>query len=203
LLLASPSWAKIEMDSNQLMMQNAEQVSELVRKKMKAAQDLQKAQHVDDDEGLQAEPGAIEHLKDAMRLVLSRPADQDGARSNIFQPLRRELGDLNALNDVLSDLTTEAIDGAKDTASPLRNQATYVTLLHNLMAEIKPDLQESETLRKLVEKIRDAKLTIPEKLKSYQFHRATWKLTSPSVRAEEILKALPTPTPASSPKPKK
>jgi hypothetical protein len=79
-LAPSQGWTKVEYDSNQLMMKTADEVSEVVRKKIKRAQEIQAKQEDNDDEVL-AEPAAVEQLKDAMRIVLSRP-DQDGARAN-------------------------------------------------------------------------------------------------------------------------
>src|SRR4051812_42337430 len=91
-LTASPSWAKVEYDSSQLMMQNSEQVTELVRKRIQEASNIQDKQ--DSDQPMSAEADALEYLKDAMRIALSRP-DQDGLRGILFARIRRELNDLN------------------------------------------------------------------------------------------------------------
>ena len=51
LTLTSPkAWTKVEFDSSQLVMKNADQISELVRKKIKAAQEIQAKQEDRDDE---------------------------------------------------------------------------------------------------------------------------------------------------------
>jgi hypothetical protein len=194
-LSASQAWTKVEYDSNQLLMKNAEQLTELVRKKIKQAQDIQSSQEIDDDQGIKAEPGAIAALKDAVRITLSRP-DQDGTRTNLFARLRRELTDLNAWHETLLDLAQEGIDGVRDTKIPLRHQATYVIMLENLMAELKPEVQSNETFRKIIAQVRDANLAISDKLKSQQLLRSMAKPVSPSATAAKLLP----PTPEKSPK---
>lgn len=187
-LLATPSlaWTKVEFDSEQLRMKNAEQMAELVKKKIKKAQDIQSKQEVDDDEGIVAEPDAIEELQDAMRIVLSRP-DQDGARETTFARLRRELSDLNSFDTVISELVTEGIEGVKNSDSPAREQATYIVLLENLLAEVRPEVKSNSTIKKLVEKIRDANLEVSEKVKRQQRMRSMSKPSSPSLTAASIL----------------
>ncbi len=103
---------KVQYDSNALMMKNSEQIGELVRKKIQKAQSIQSKQVIDDDQGIVAEPDAIEQLEDATRIVLSRP-DQDGTVANMFSRLRRELQDLNSLDQVLANLAIESIRALK------------------------------------------------------------------------------------------
>lgn len=188
-LLPASAWTKVEYDSQQLLMKNAEQVTNIVRKKMQKAQEEQKAQEIDDDEGIKAEPGAIEALKDAMRIVLSRP-DQDGARGTLYANLRRELLDLNSYNEVVLELGREGIEALRNSSTSTRHQATYVLMLENLMAEIKPDVETNATFRKVIEEIRDADIQLTKALKNRELLRSMSKPVSPSETAAKIL---PTP----------
>lgn len=177
----------VQYDSVQLQMKNAEQMNAIVISKIKKAEAIQKQQEVDDDRGIVAEPEAIEQLKDATRIVFARP-DQDGSREHTFARLRRELADLNSLNEVLQDLTNEGLSALRPGSynSP-REQGTYVVLLNNLMAEIKPEAQSNPAFRKIIEQIRDANIEIPEKVRTQQMLRSMAAPVSPSDIAAKIL----------------
>jgi len=176
----------VEYDSAQLLMKNAEQMNAIVVKKIKKAEAIQKQQEVDDDRGIVAEPEAIEQLKDATRIVFARP-DQDGSRENTFARLRRELTDLNSLDQVLQDLTNEGIAALRpDANNSPREQGTYIVLLNNLMAEIKPEAQSNPAFRRIIEQIRDANIEVPERVRSQQLMRAMVAPVSPSENAAKI-----------------
>lgn len=185
-LAPSFGWTKVEYDSEFLRMKNAEQLNALVIKKIKQAEAVQKKQEVDDDMGIVAEPEAIEYLQDATIIVLSRP-DQDGTRAIAFARLRRELTDLNSFDQVISAVNKEAIDALKNKSTSVKDQATYIYVLENLMAELKPDLGTNSTYRKLVEDIKNADIELSEKVKTQQRLRAMNKAVSPSKTAEAIL----------------
>ena len=185
-LSAAPGWTKVEFDSSQLVMKNADTISELVRRKIKKAQEIQSKQEDSDDGETLAEPAALEELKDAMRIVLARP-DQDGTRGNAFARLRRELNDLNALSTVLGDLTGEAISSIRSESSSPTRAATYIIVLENMMAELKPEVKNDVGFKKIIEEIRDADLKIPEKVKAQQLIRSMSQPVSPSTTAAKIL----------------
>lgn len=187
LLLCLPvaAWTKIEFDSSKLVMKNADQISEFVREKIKKAQEIQSRQESSNDEFV-AEPEAVEELKEALRIVLARP-DQDGTRANAFGRLRRELVDLNVLDKVLDDLTSEAIAAIRSSSTSPARVATYVVLLENLMAEIKPEINSNPLFKKLIVEIRDANLEIPEKVKTQEMIRSMSRPVSPSETAAKIL----------------
>lgn len=177
---------KVQYDSNQLLMKSADQMSEMVRKKIKYAQDIQSQQKVDVDVGIQTEPEAVAALEDALRITLSRP-DQDGSRANLFSRLRRELTDLNSFDDVLKSLASESIAALKDSGTPLRFQSTYIVLLENLMAELKPEVQTQPVFKQVIEQIRDADIEISDRLASRAMLRSMSRPVSPSVTAAQIL----------------
>ena len=188
LALFAPShgWTKVEYDSNQLMMKNADQISELVRKKIKRAQEIQAKQETNDDAPFVAEPEAIEQLKDALRILLARP-DQDGTRANAFARLRRELSDMNALDIALEALTKEAISTLRDEKTKARLAGTYIVMLDNLMAEIKPEVGANATFKRLIEEIRDAEIKVSDETKNQVFMRSMAKPVSPSEIAAKIM----------------
>lgn len=168
------------------MMKSADQMSEMVRKKIKYAQDIQSKQEVDDDVGIQTEPEAVDSLEDALRITLSRP-DQDGSRANLFSRLRRELTDLNAFDQVLKNLAAEGISALKDERLSVKLQATYIVLLENLMAELKPEMNTYPTFKRIIEDIRDADLEVSDRLKNQAMMRSMSRPISPSETAAKIL----------------
>lgn len=191
-VLMSPlAFARVEYDSSSLLLKNSDQVTQMIALKIKKAQSLQSKQEDNEDGEIQAEPEAIENLKDAMRIALSRP-DQDGARANLYSRVRRELVDLNSLDQVLAELTEESLNELRNQDGP-RRTATYVVILENLMAEIKPDLAENSSYKKILERIRDARLSIGDKAKVQTLLRSMSVPVSPSATAEKMLSALPKP----------
>jgi hypothetical protein len=176
----------VQYDSVQLQMKNAEQMNAIVLSKIKKAEEIQKAQEVDDDRGIVAEPEAIEQLKDATRIVFARP-DQDGSREHTFARLRRELTDLNSLNQVLQDLTNEGVGALRrGSVNSPREQGTYIVLLNNLIAEIRPEAQSNPAFRHIIEQIRDANIEVPEKVSTQQMLRSMAAPVSPSDVAAKI-----------------
>ncbi len=183
------SSAKVEYDASSLLLKNSDQVSEMIKVKIKKAQALQAKQEDNEDGEIQAEPEAVENLKDGMRIALSRP-DQDGARSNLYSRVRRELVDLNALDQVLIELTEESLNELRTQDGP-RRTATYVVILENMMSEIKPEVGDNPTYRKILERIRDAKITISDKAKVQNLLRSMSVPISPSSTATKMIQLLP------------
>ncbi len=184
LFVTSSAWAKVEYDSSQLMMQNSEKVTELVRKRIQRASEVQEQQ--DESATVMAEPEALEYLKDAMRIALARP-DQDGLRGILFARIRRELSDLNSTEVVLSQLADESLAVLNDKKAAVAHHATYILVLENLMAEIKPELEKNKTFREMVEKIRDADIKVSKDVQSQQKLKLMQTPVSPSKTASSIL----------------
>jgi hypothetical protein len=187
LFFSSMSWTKVEYDSNQLRMKNSEEVTKMVSRKIQEATKIQSQQDDDTaDDGIHPEPGTLEALKDGLRIALSRP-DQDGTRAILFLRLRRELTDLNSLGKVLSDLTTEAIEGVQNKSSSERLQSTYIVLLNNLIAELRPEVSSNSQFKDIVVQIRDAKLEVSKKVTAQERLKIMDKPQSPSKFAEEVV----------------
>lgn len=199
-LSASTSAAKVEYDTSSLLLKNSDQVAEMVRKKIKKAQSIQAKQEDNEDGDIHAEPEALENLKDALRIALSRP-DQDGARGNLYGLVRRELVDLNSLEPVLEELTSEALSELRQQDGP-RRTATYVVILENMMAELRPELAENPSSQKIFTRIRDAKIIITDKNKTQNLLRSMSIPASPSATAAKLLAAVPKPPPTPKPSPK-
>lgn len=189
---ATTAWTKVEYDSQRLELKNSEQMANLVQKKIRKAQAIQTRVSSGDDGALEVSPDALAEMRDAMRIVLSRAGDQDGARADLFGRLRRELNDLNSYEEVLIELVDESISELKSNRASTNEQVTYVVILRNLLAEIKPEAKVAYA-QKLIEKIRDSDLKISEAARKRHLLRSMSRIESPSETAASIL---PRPTPA-------
>ncbi len=180
------SQARLETMASDLLLKNSEQFNAIVLKKIKKAQDIQarQEQEVDEKGEIFAEPEAVSSLRDAMRIVLSRP-DQDGARSKMFNKVRQELNDVHSLEPVLKDIVEEAIRSLKSANTNVKFEETYLVILENALGEMKPEVSTSPTFKMLIEKIRDADIKISDKMKSLSRNIAV--NTTPSKSAESIL----------------
>ena len=71
----------------------------------------------------------------------------------------------------------------------LRDQNTYVYILNNMMAEIKPLALSKEGVKykELIEKIRDEDIDFSDSLKSYRVLNSMSNITNPSKVAETIV----------------
>ena len=198
LLGSSAAWTKVEYDTTSLLLKNSQQVEAMIDAKIKKAQKLQSKQEDSEDGEIQAEPEAVEMLKDGMRIALSRP-DQDGSRKNLYSRVKRELVDINALEQVLTELTEESLAELRAQDGP-RRTATYVVLLENMMAEIRPEVADNADYRKILERVRDAKISITEKSKVQNLLRSMSIPISPSETAAKFLASAPKPAaPAAKP----
>jgi hypothetical protein len=95
--------------------------------------------------------------------------------------------DLSALDTTLDELSKEAISSIKNEGTAPSRAGTYIVLLENLMAEIKPELKTNATFKHIVEAVRDANLKVSDKIKNQQLMRAMSKPVSPSETAAKIL----------------
>jgi hypothetical protein len=177
--------ARLDYSANQLLMKNSDQMTELVLKRIQKASDLQ-AKLGDSDDSPETDAQSIAELQDAMRIALSRP-DQDGLRGILYARIHRELDDLDANDKVLKNLTKEAITSLKAKRQDGTTQGTYIILLENLMAEIKPEIDTHKSYRSLIESIRDAKIKITDEMKSKEMLSLMQSPISPSETAAKIL----------------
>ena len=127
-------------------------------------------------------------LKEALQAVLARP-DEDSMVSKVLPPLRAELEDLDAWEKSVRSLTDEALNSlrmAKNFHGDV--QVTYAIFLENLMAELKPLAYRGGFEKKILEKIRDAKIEISKEAAKESTLRRMKPTVSPSQIAVEILK---------------
>lgn len=152
------------------------------------------------DAGTEAQ--AVEHLRDALKMVLSRPdTDTDKMVGKTFPLVQTELVRFRAFEDTLAGVVNEAIYGIKNNIGSPDQQTTYFILLENFMAEMLPDVSKPE-IRAIYEKIREADLELSKDVKKV-IRRSMYKKFAPSQVAAAILKQADEKAKSKSPEPKK
>lgn len=119
--------------------------------------------------------------------MYARP-NEDEMIEKIVAPLRSNLDELGSWEKTISQLTDEAINALKNPRAfkPVV-QVTYVIFLENLLAEIKPYMKGEGFERKIVERVRDAKIAVSKEALNERKLRTMKSTSSPSELAEKIL----------------
>jgi len=171
---------------NELMIKDYDEMSHMVNAKLKKARSVgsnSSDENVDDQE-------ALENLREAVKLILSRP-DSDNMVAKLMPEVRKELLGYNAFEDTLSGLAAEAVAVAKDDNVANSAQATALVVLENLLAQIRPEVGSNTDLRRIAEKIKNARISISTGVRKDLKLRGMFVPKNPSELAKDILKAAP------------
>lgn len=141
----------------------------------------------DDSSGDRA---AIEELRDALKLIFSRP-NSDNMVAKLTPDVRRELSGFSAYEDTISSLTAEALGIAKDDNATESQRSTALFQLDNILGEVRPEIGTNEDLRRVVQRIKDANVKISDDVARARKMRSMFSTKNPSQYAEEILKKTP------------
>ena len=184
---------------NELMIKDYDEMLKLVRTQLNKAKGDDgyiggaEGEDISDEE-------ALEHLTEAMKLIFSRP-NSDNMIAKLIPELRRELNSLNAFDQVLASLATEALRVSKDKKAAPSRQATALFMLENLLGELRPRAADNLAQRKIIEEIKKADVEISTATMKDMKLRGMFEAKNPSLLAEEILKTLPKPSKKSVTKP--
>ena len=171
---------------NELMIKDYDEMSNMVQAHVKKARSVgsnTSDENVNDKE-------AINHLREALKLIFSRP-NSDNMIAKLIPDIRRELGGYGAFEDTVSGLAAEQLGIVKNDKSPGSQQATAIFFLENLLSEIRPEIGINENLRRVAERIKDAKVKVSDDVKRDMKLRGMFKTMDPSKLAADILKATP------------
>ncbi len=168
---------------SELQIKDYDEMLSQVKVRVKAASKILKNSEVGSDE----DQAAVEELRSALLLMLSRP-NQDNMLAKLLPEVRKELVNLSAFEDSLAGLAVESIEGLNNDRLPTVYRSTSLLVLENVLSEFKPEIREKEDLRRIFEKIRDAKLEIPSEVKKDLKLRSMFSVESPSEKADRILK---------------
>lgn len=141
----------------------------------------------DDDTGDQM---AIDKLSEALTYIFSRP-DKDNMIAKLLPSLRKELLNYSAFETSMSLVVTDAITAIQSPKLPVTYRATSVFVLENVMSQIQPQVSSNKELRGIIEKIRDAKIAIPNDIANDRKLKSMFRTSSPSATAEKVLQTHP------------
>lgn len=167
---------------NELMIKDYDEMLEMVQSMAEKAKEAG-----GEDGGNEAE--AIEHLREALKLIFSRP-NSDNMIAKLVPEVRRELIGFNAFEDSLSSLASEAITAVKDKKGAVSVQSTSLFILENLLSEIAPEAGYNKDMRKIIERIRDADLEISKDVQKDRKIRGMFTTKNPSELAKKILEPI-------------
>jgi hypothetical protein len=143
-----------------------------------------------DGEDSNGDAAAIEELRDALKLIFSRP-NSDNMVAKLTPDVRRELSGFSAFEDTISSLTAESLGIADDKNATVSQRSTALFILDNILSEIRPEIGGNEDLRRVVQRIADAHVKIGDDVIKDRKIRSMFKTKNPTEYAEEILKANP------------
>lgn len=188
LAFSLPAFAADRYKYSELQIKDYDEIGALVKDKVKKAMKVFREKG-DAEENAAPDQAGVEELRSALHLILARP-NQDNMLAKLMPEVRKELSNVNAFEDSLSSLASEAIEGLRNEKLPTVFRSTYLFVLENIISEFKPEIRDKAELRKIFEKIRDAKLAIPKDVTKDLKLRSMLKVESPSERAKQILEKL-------------
>jgi hypothetical protein len=144
------------------------------------------AMDLDDEEMAKKEQDAVEELRTALVIILSRP-DNDKMVQTLIESPRTELRRLKSFEESLLAIAGSAIRMAKDKALTASQRATQLFVLQNIMTQTRSDLVANETIQRMFRDIQDASLE-PDRDVQRVLQRAAMRPPLVSKIAQEVLK---------------
>lgn len=129
---------------------------------------------------------AQQHLREALKLTFSRP-NSDNMIAKLVPEIRRELLNFGSFESTIDSIVIEALSTVTSRKGTAQHQSTALFVLENVLSEIRPEVKTNAKLRKVVAKIRDAKISITKEVIKDQKLRGMFKTKNPSDLAREII----------------
>jgi hypothetical protein len=171
---------------SELMIKDYDEMNKLVQTQVKKSRAV--GSNATDENVNDAE--AVEHLREALKLMFSRP-NSDNMIAKLMPDVRRELTGYSAFEDSVSSITAEALEVIKNEKAATSQQATALFMLDNILSEIRPEAANNDDFRRIVERVKDAKIKIPGDVMKELKLRGMYKSKNPTDTAKDILKGLP------------
>jgi hypothetical protein len=185
LVLSSAGAFAANYKYNELAIKDYDEMNKMVQERVKKARAVGVSE--DDDTGNDAP--AIEFLRDALKLILSRP-NTDNMIAKLNLEIRRELTAYSAYEDTMSSIMAEASDQLKNDKAATSQRATALYIIENALSETRPEAAKSEIFKSAITRIRDAKIKVPKDVIKELRLGSMVSPHDPSKRAGEILKSL-------------
>lgn len=154
----------------------------------KVQQHIAKARQLSRTEGAAGEQEAVEELREALKLILSRP-DNDNMLEKLMPLVRKQLENYNAFYDSLSGLVAQASFSVKQGSEDVAYRASNLFVLENTLSHFHPELKDNKEVKKIYEQIAKANIKVPKKVVKHR-RNSMFKSSSPSKTAKKVLKKL-------------
>ncbi|MCB0376909.1 MAG: hypothetical protein KDD33_00325 [Bdellovibrionales bacterium] len=191
--------ASLKYPSDRLKVMDIETLQRIVANNLNAAQRALNTGQEDPLDGDFEKEGEVEYTRDdghrmireSLELVFAKP-EQNYATSTVYtniEAVAAQYGGILGFLEEIADQGVKTLDQDGKDTSLLRDQNTYIYILNNMMAEIKPliDKDESAGYKKLITRIRDEDIEFSDSLKSYRILNSMSNITNPSKVAESIV----------------
>jgi hypothetical protein len=173
IILGATSQAGLLYTYHQLTLKDLDQMSSLVKNKIK--------------ESKAAYSGKSVPLKEALQSVFSRP-NSDDMISKVMDQLRYQLDQEEAYEKVFEELIQEALNALTNTKNFKKDvQVTYAIFLENFISEFKPDLTAENFEMKMIKKIADSKIELTKDARKERQLRLMSEGSSPSELAKKVI----------------
>lgn len=182
LIFALPSFAA-NYKYSELVIKDYDEMLEMVQTF------VNKAKEVGGEDGMGNEDEAKSQLREALKLIFSRP-DSDNMVAKLVPEVRRVLVGYNAYEDTVAAIAKEAVTAINTDGIPVSVQSTSFFILDNVLGEVRPEAESNAKLRSVVQMIRDAKLKVSKDVMKERKIRGMFQTPNPSKIAEDILKPL-------------
>lgn len=166
---------------NELMIKDYDEMFEMVQSF------VNKAKEAAGEDGTANEDEAISHLRNGLKLILSRP-DSDNMVAKLVPEVRRMMLGFNAYESSVSMIADEALDYVASKNAAPSIQSTSLFILDNILGEIRPEIGSNAQLRTVAERIRDADLSVSKDVQKERKIRGMFSTKSPSDVAREMLR---------------
>lgn len=168
---------------NELMIKDYDEMLAMVQTFVNKARDLA------GEDGTANEDEAVSQLRQALKLIFSRP-NSDNMVAKLVPEVRRVLVGFNSFESSIAALAGEAVGVVKNEDAPVSVQSTSLFILDNILAEIRPEVEANAQMRGIVENIRNARLSVSKDVIKERKVRGMFSTKSPSDIAREMLKKI-------------
>ncbi len=178
-----------DMLYTQLQNKDLDQMRLLIKPYLqKSTESLKKqGETADKDQQDEHESEAVEHLRQALKIILSRP-NKDNMILKLMDEVQSRLVVLNMYEASLMNLTISSLTVMKQESLPKSYIATHIFILENIMGQIRPQISDNGKYKEIMFKIKDADVEVPKKAVRMRRMRGMHRTISPSKIAESILK---------------
>lgn len=171
------------------------ELRKILRDKFQQAQEIRaRTMAQSEEDSLAVQESGLQEIEQLMAEVLqvtwARP-DQDGFRREMTELVQVELSaQPQSFPNVVAIVAGQSVGALQKKGVDVKDQETHYNILRNLIAELRPQLKNSEPMKRVIEMIRDRDIKLSKELQSHLELNSMQKGRSPSELAKEVLKGI-------------